>query len=297
MATAAGGPAPHRCAVTWLDVFTSRPLAGNALAVVHDADGVDDTAMLAFARETRLSETTFVQAAQDPAAADYRNRIWCMSGELPFAGHPTLGTAVAEARRRGGERDVSLVQQTASGLQAIELELGTGAVHRGSMLQAPAEAGRLVDPVLALGAAGLKAADADPDLPCQVVSTGLPHLLAPVGSREALDRLAPSLRTVEALLAETHATCLYLAHVDAEAGVAHARSIFLDPGTLSEDPATGSAAGPLCAHVAAHGGSGELVVHQGEAMGRPSRIACALEADGIRVGGECVVVMEAHARF
>jgi len=86
--------------VTWLDVFTSTPLTGNQLAVVHDADRLDDATMLAFARETRLSETTYVQAAS-AAGADYRNRIWTMAGELPFAGHPSLGTAVAVARARG----------------------------------------------------------------------------------------------------------------------------------------------------------------------------------------------------
>ena len=80
--------------VTWLDVFTDIPLAGNGLAVVHRADGVDDATMLAFARETRYSETTFVQTATE-AGADYRNRIWTMPGEISFAGHPSLGTAVA----------------------------------------------------------------------------------------------------------------------------------------------------------------------------------------------------------
>ena len=103
-------------ALTWLDVFTSRPLAGNGLAVVHDADDVSDETMLAFARETRLSETTFVQTATD-AGADYRNRFWMTQGELPFAGHPSLGTAVALARA-GGERAASYVQQTGAGLAA-----------------------------------------------------------------------------------------------------------------------------------------------------------------------------------
>ena len=86
--------------LTWLDVFTARPLTGNGLAVVHDADGVDDATMLAFARETRLSETTFVQSPTVDGC-DYRNRIWMMRGELPFAGHPSLGTAVAVALARG----------------------------------------------------------------------------------------------------------------------------------------------------------------------------------------------------
>ena len=94
-------------------MFTATPLAGNGLAVVHDADALDDVTMLAFARETRLSETTFVQRAQ-VAGADYRNRIWYMPGELPFAGHPSLGTAVAVAHR-AGELRARYVQQTPAG--------------------------------------------------------------------------------------------------------------------------------------------------------------------------------------
>ena len=99
--------------VAFLDVFAERPLAGNGLAVVDDADGFSDETMLAFARETRLSETTFVQSA-DADGADYRNRIWTPGEELPFAGHPSLGTAVAVARWRGDE-EAALVQQTKAG--------------------------------------------------------------------------------------------------------------------------------------------------------------------------------------
>lgn len=84
--------------LTWLEVFTDTPLAGNGLAVVHGADGVPDATMQAFARETKLSETTFVQGA---AEAGYRNRIWTVTDEVPFAGHPSPGTAVAVALERG----------------------------------------------------------------------------------------------------------------------------------------------------------------------------------------------------
>jgi trans-2,3-dihydro-3-hydroxyanthranilate isomerase len=102
---------------TLLDVFTDRPLAGNGLAVVHEADGVDDATMLAFAKETRLVETTFVQSSQ---AADYRNRIWTPAEEIPFAGHPSLGTAVAVALERG-ETEVEYRQQTQAGIQPVRV--------------------------------------------------------------------------------------------------------------------------------------------------------------------------------
>src|SRR5688572_29305186 len=99
--------------VAFLDVFAERPLAGNGLAVVGDADGLSEEVMLAFARETRLSETTFVQSA-GADGADYRNRIFTVEQEIPFAGHPTLGTAVAVARWRGLEQ-ADFVQETHAG--------------------------------------------------------------------------------------------------------------------------------------------------------------------------------------
>src|SRR3954447_1231580 len=105
----------HR--VTWLDVFTSTPLTGNGLAVVHDADDLDEAMMLRIARETDLSETAFVQVPTAPGA-DYRNRIYTTMGEIPFAGHPSLGVAVAVARA-AGRRRAAFVQQTAAGLQPV----------------------------------------------------------------------------------------------------------------------------------------------------------------------------------
>src|SRR3954447_7609799 len=149
-------------ALTWLDVFTARPLSGNGLAVVHGADGVPDETMLAFARETRLSETTFVQTASDPHA-DYRNRIWMTRGERPFACHPSLGTALAVARPRG-EGTARYVQETGAGLQPIEVELGTRTAHA-SMLQEPAVLGPEVEPARALAPLGLAAGDGHPELP------------------------------------------------------------------------------------------------------------------------------------
>src|SRR4051812_40301332 len=109
---------------TVVDVFTEQPLQGNALAVVRDADDLDDEQMAAFARETRLSETTFVQTAT-AEGADYRNRIFTVAGEIPFAGHPSLGTAVAVARARG-EREAKYVQQTGAGLQPVDVRLDNG---------------------------------------------------------------------------------------------------------------------------------------------------------------------------
>ena len=274
-------------ALTWLDVFTSRALGGNGLAVVHDADALSDETMLGFAGETRLSETTFVQTPGEPGA-DYRNRIWMTEGELPFAGHPSLGVAVAVARARG-EREASYVQQTGAGHQAIDVELGEAA-SRASMLQEPASFGAEVEPAVALGALGLADAEAHPELPPQVVSTGLAHLLVPVGSAAALDRVAPDAGALRALLEEHGGTCAYVAHLDGEA--AFARSFFLDGATVLEDPATGSAAGPLMAYAHARTGADRLAIDQGVAMGRASRLRCQA-GERVRVGGDAVVVFDA----
>jgi len=268
-------------------VFTDRPLAGNGLAVVHDADGLSDATMHAFARETRLSETAFVQTAD--GAADYRLRIFMMSGEIPFAGHPSLGAAVAVARVRGEER-VTYVQQTRPGDQAIDVELD-GLRASASMLQEPSAFGPELDPDEVLGLVGLDASEADPALPCQVVSTGVLQVMACVSDAAALRRVLPAYDRIGQLLANHDAIALYLAAVDPEAGTARARS-FLRTAEMGEDPATGSAVGPLCAHVAARTGTQRLEVEQGVEMGRPSRLVAEVAGDRVRVGGGTVILAE-----
>ncbi len=275
--------------LTWLDVFTSAPLSGNALAVVHDADGLDDETMLAFARETNLSETTFVQAAT-AAGADYRNRIFSTPGEMPFAGHPSLGTAVAVARARGEAR-ARYVQQTPAGLQPVEVQVD-GDRARASMLQEPPVFGAEPAPGDVMAAAGLDASDAHERLPAQVVSTGVAHLMAPLRDVAALGRAAPGREVLRALQEPIGAMVLYLVALDLEAEMAQARGFFLGPAGITEDPATGSAAGPLLAYLREHAGTGELTVHQGLEMGRPSRIDCAWAEDRPRVSGDVVVIAD-----
>jgi trans-2,3-dihydro-3-hydroxyanthranilate isomerase len=277
--------------VTWLDVFTSIPLTGNQLAVVHDADGLNDATMLAFARETRLSETTFVQAPS-VAGADYRNRIWSMPGEMPFAGHPSLGTAVAVARARG-ETEARYVQQTAAGLQPVEVQLD-GDRARASMLQEPPTFGACPSAAQVMAAAGLHERDADPQLGPQVVSTGAAHLMVVVRDAGVLQCAAPDRNAMRDLLEPVGAIVLYLAAVDVGGGTARARGFFLYPGGITEDPATGSAAGPLLAYLRERGGPDELVVEQGIEMGRPSRIECSWAEDRPRVSGDVVVVADGH---
>jgi trans-2,3-dihydro-3-hydroxyanthranilate isomerase len=251
--------------------------------VVHDADGVGDDTMQAFARETRLSETTFVQSS---SAADYRCRIWMTRGELDFAGHPSLGTAVAVALARG-EAAPAYVQQTRAGLQPIDVEVADDRTARASMLQEPVAFGAELDAAVALAAAGVDPAHADPSLPAQVVSTGVPQVIVPV-LPEALAELRADFAALEALLAEHDAVTLYLAAVAGDR--ARSRSLYLEPAGVSEDPATGSAAGPLMAYLHERSGLDRLRVEQGVEMGRPSVLECSVEGDRVRVGGDVVVV-------
>ena len=256
--------------------------------MIGDADALDDEAMLRMARETRLSETTFIQS---PTAegADYRNRIWTIAGELPFAGHPSLGTAVAVARSRG-ERSARYVQQTQAGLQPVGVELDEDGRHASAwMLQEPAVFGAEVDKAKAMAAAGLFPEDAHPSLPPQVVSTGVAHVIAPVVGSSALARAEPDQVALGALLERLGAVVLYLVALDPER--AHARS-FTPSVAGGEDPATGSAAGPLCAYTAQRIGLERLVIDQGAEMGRASRLDAEIEGDRVRVAGEVVVLVD-----
>jgi trans-2,3-dihydro-3-hydroxyanthranilate isomerase len=280
----------HR--LTWLDVFADAPLRGNQLAVVHDADGLDEATMLAFARETELSETTFVQTATEPGA-DYRNRIFDPRSELRFAGHPSLGTAIAVAHAAGHD-EAGYVQQTPAGLQPIDVRLD-GTRAQASMLQEPATFGPELDPGEVLAHVGLEAADADPEFPIQVVGTGVPQVIAPVRAK-ALARPRPDYAALEPFLDGFEAIVLYLAACDPAAGHARARA-FCHTAEMGEDPATGSAAGPLLAHLHARAGVERLEIDQGIEMGRPSRLSCSVQGDRVRVGGAAAILVVGTLRL
>ena len=192
--------------------------------------------------------------------------------------------------RARGEARASYVQQTQPGEQAVDVEL-EGLRARVSMLQEPPAFGPELDPAEVLGLVGLSAADADPRLPCQVVATGVPQVMACVADADALARAVPDYEGIGALLATHEAITLYLAAVDPAAGRARARS-FLATAEMGEDPATGSSVGPLCAHVAARTGAQRLEMVQGVEMGRPSVLRAAIEGDRVRVGGDAVILAE-----
>jgi trans-2,3-dihydro-3-hydroxyanthranilate isomerase len=288
---------PRGRRLTWLDVFTSTPLAGNGLAVVHDADDLDAATMAAFARETAQSETTFVQRPS-PAGpgADYRNRIFTMVEEIRFAGHPSLGTAVAVARERG-LTEASFQQETIAGVQPVDVQL-MGDRARATMLQEPAEFGEPIEAAPVLGALGLGPADAHPELPVQPVSTGIFHLMVPLRDRVALERIRPNFLRVESLEAKTATMILYPFVCDGPVdGEVHARGFAAERNQVFEDPATGSAAGPLCAYLHRHRDRASATITQGADMGRPSRLDTAIVDDRVQVAGDCVIVFEGELRL
>jgi trans-2,3-dihydro-3-hydroxyanthranilate isomerase len=269
------------------DVFTDQALTGNQLAVVRDADDLDDERMAAFARETRLSETTFVQPATEDGA-DYRNRIFTVAGEIPFAGHPSLGTAVAVALAQG-KREASYIQQTGAGHQPVDIRMENGHAWA-SMLQEPAEFGAEVDVHDVVAAIGLVIGEAHRELLPQVVSTGLPTLIAPVLKVACVSSAHPDFELIEDLSKKYDAPNLYVVCLQEE-GKARAR-MFTNAVEGGEDPATGSAAGPFCAYLAERGRGNRVEISQGVEMRRPSRLFAEMHNGRPRVGGHVVKVIE-----
>jgi trans-2,3-dihydro-3-hydroxyanthranilate isomerase len=243
--------------------------------------------MAAFARETRLSETTFVQPSSEEGA-HYRNRIFTVAGEIPFAGHPSLGTAVAVANARG-EREANYVQQTGAGLQPVDVRMENDHAWA-SMLQEPAEFGPEVEAHHVLAACGLVIGDAHRELPPQVVSTGLRTIVAPVFEVTCVTSAQPDFELVDALASEYDAPNLYLVCLRDD-GTVRAR-MFTRMVVGGEDPATGSAAGPLCAYLTERGRGTRFEISQGVEMGRPSRIVAEMHNGRPRVGGSVVKVIE-----
>lgn len=279
-----------------LDVFTDRVLTGNALAVCLDGSGLSTDEMQAIARETNLSETTFILPG-DPALEKehgVRVRIFTVREELQFAGHPTLGTAFV------------LHQQTGASEVRLHLNVGTVPVHFektdgqpvfGEMTQRNPEFGPTHDVNAVAEFTNLNAADFDDSVPIQSVSTGMSFTITAIRSLEKLRGLRVDVNRATEYLAQTGGKFMYFVAretVDPNAHL-HARMFFYN----GEDPATGSAAGCCAAWMVAHGVAASdkrVLIEQGIEMHRPSRIfVSATKQDNqvinVRVGGNCVEVL------
>ena len=283
-----------------VDVFTDRLFGGNPLAVFPDGAGLTTEQMQAIALEMNLSETTFVFQPIDPEHAA-KVRIFTPHAELPFAGHPTVGTAWVLAQAGA----------IPAGTTRMMLELGVGPVQvefddigdPGAfiwMRQGRPEFGPIVDDRAAIASAlGVQPSDLAEGLPIQFVSTGFPFLLIPLVSPEAVDRA--SLGSAGFGETEVDAGGAFIFSVDPVANRVYSRMIATIGGAVWEDPATGSANGPLGGYLARYGMvSGpppvRIISEQGTRMGRQSFIHLVVEHEdrdptGVTVGGQIVPVL------
>ena len=283
-----------------VDVFTSVPLEGNQLAVFLDARGLSDAEMQSLAKEMNLAETTFIlprDASNEPDRG-VRVRIFTVEEELPFAGHPTLGTAMV--LRNNALRGNSNAEEI-----ALDLNIGRIPVRFstrdwlpfGTMTQRDPEFGRIHSREDVARATGLRVDQIASDVPIQTVSTGNAFAIVPVDSLATLQKLAPVWHNMHQYLGKSDAKFFYFVSREAlnpEAKL-QARMIFYN----GEDPATGSAAGPCIAWAVKHGviASGEQVLmEQGVEIRRRSRIYCSADRQGdkivnVRVGGHAVEVI------
>jgi trans-2,3-dihydro-3-hydroxyanthranilate isomerase len=283
-----------------LDVFTTKQLEGNPLAVVIDGDGIPAKKMQAIAREMNLAETVFVQKPTHNRALA-RLRIFTTTKELPLAGHPVIGTWFLLAELGvvpASEGSVHILQETGAGILPVEFTFHDGRPVLVTMTQKPAQFLRAKFPRAALAAAlGLRAGDFEASLPVEFVSTGIFNLMVPLKNRSVLPRIQMNMRELAKLVAPT-GTLAYCFALGSR-GRAFARGML--PWELHEDPATGSAGGSLGAYLVRHGrlrARDELVISQGVEMRRPSEIRVQVMEDGgklvPRVSGSAVRILEGH---
>jgi len=278
-----------------LDVFAEQKYTGNQLAVVESFGALDDDAMLDIAREFNYSVTTFIQAKK-PGEIGWPVRIFTPVGEIPFAGHPSLGTAWIIRRELADSMPEEIV-----------LDLFAGAIpvtFRGDdveMTQLPPVFGSHVDHAKAARVLGLDESDIRLDLPVQVVSTGLPFLIVPLSDLDAVARCRVDTSLLLDFVEKLDAKLFYVFTEQAERpeNRIHAR-MFGDYYDVPEDPATGSAAGCLAGYLKKHNvlGMGDVTirVEQGFEVGRPSILTISAEEKGeeilIRVAGKVIKTAE-----
>jgi trans-2,3-dihydro-3-hydroxyanthranilate isomerase len=279
-----------------VDVFTEVPFAGNQLCVIPEPPAdLDTETMATLTREIGFSETSFVTGVRE---GGYDVRIFTPDDELPFAGHPTLGTAFTlVSEDRVGP---NLVQTSSAGDVPVDVDVAAGTAW---MQQLPPLFGYPVDDRASVArAAGLEIGDLVEGLPIVAGSTGLAHLMVPLRDEGALRRARRDDAGCEEVCAAAEAESLYLFTV---LGNRDVKARMFDRGSIvGEDPATGSAAGPLGAYLAQHrlaGMPGSVVVAQGEMVGRPSFLHVDVQPRGdsftVRVGGGVRIVGEGSFRL
>jgi trans-2,3-dihydro-3-hydroxyanthranilate isomerase len=271
-----------------VDVFTERPLAGNQLAVFEEATDIPEALLQPLAKEIGFAETVFVFPGVD--GADARIRIFTPENELPFAGHPTLGTAIIVADRRGADR---VVLATGRGPIPVRIERASGAATRGVMEQPIPTISPYPDPDALLRALGVERSI----LPVTIYNNGIPHVYVTLERPEDVAGLQPDYGEMARLSRRPGLETVGF-NVFAGSGRDWKTRMFAPGDGIPEDPATGSAAGPLTLHLARHGlvpWDTEIRISQGAEIGRPSQLFARVTGTGdaiekIEVGGFAVPV-------
>jgi trans-2,3-dihydro-3-hydroxyanthranilate isomerase len=299
-----------------VDVFTEEAFGGNPLAVFPDAEGLTTSEMQRLAREMNLSETTFVLPPRDESA-DFKVRIFTPALELPFAGHPVVGThwVLAQLGRVDLKEPATEVRfELGVGVLPAEMEVVDGRVRRVVMTSDQPTFLQMLEDVTEL-AAGLglpPEAIKETGLPVQAVSTGIPSLMVPIRSLAEVQALDAGRLNVAALTrasesVETNTVLVFALETEDPGATAHVR-LFAPMVGVPEDPATGSANGTLGAYLVHHRavpieeGTNRFVIEQGAEMGRPSTLhvlvdVSAEEIARVRVAGSVVPVIEGTVRF
>jgi trans-2,3-dihydro-3-hydroxyanthranilate isomerase len=299
-----------------VDVFTDTPFGGNPLAVFPEAEGLTGEEMQQLAREMNLSETTFVLPPQAPAA-DFKVRIFTPAREVPFAGHPVVGTHWTLAHLGLVELQEPVTHvcfELGVGVLPADLYVNEGKVRRVVMTQGRPTFHAVLEDVqdLALGLGLPQEAIGVADLPVQVVSTGLPQMMVPVRSLADVQGLDAAELNVAALnracrRVGTECAMVFTPETERPEATVHVR-MFAPLLGVPEDPATGSANGALGAYLVHHRAvaltepTTRIVSEQGAEMGRPSTVYVEVdhhdqEITAVRVGGAVVPVIEGAARL
>jgi trans-2,3-dihydro-3-hydroxyanthranilate isomerase len=287
-----------------LDVFADRRFAGNPLAVVLESDGLDTKAMQAIAREFNLSETVFVLPPDD-ASHRAKIRIFTPASELPFAGHPTVGTAVLLGCADGGSEPRAFVLELDIG--PVRCQVTPSGAERGRAMfdlpRLPGSVGAPADNATIAAALGIDAADIGLDgMKPARWSAGAPYTMVPVSGLEAIKRCrVDQAHWDKAFGFDAHAAAYMFCRETAAPKHAFHTRMFAPRQGVPEDPATGSAAAAFAGYLAAHAGYADgthtVGIEQGYEMGRPSLITLAMTRQGERlaaasISGDAVVVTE-----
>jgi trans-2,3-dihydro-3-hydroxyanthranilate isomerase len=298
-----------------VDVFANRPFGGNPLAVFPDARNLTSKEMQLLAMEMNLSETTFVLPPSKGSGADFKVRIFVPDMEIPYAGHPTLGTFFVLARQgriRLREPVTTVRMEVKAGVMPVEIHSSKGEITKVVTVQNLPEFGAVMKHTdLIAEAISVKPSDLDlKKAPPQVVSTGLPWLIVPVRTRAAVEKAAGNTAAFAELkkklpkkFADVYITCLDPIE---KGSTTHSRGLSLVARNIVEDPATGSASGCLGAYLVHRKlvpvqKVTRIVNEQGYEIGRPSKIGIEVgtsangEIESVRVGGSVVHMMDGAA--